>query len=127
MVNYKNIALFGVIGFQIACSSHIAEKDISALISEPTDESRAELVSVVSGALDNAKITLADDALVNNSQLIITRKQHKTIQDGVLLGRSYELPEHFNLVINTERCFLVRQKTGERWTLKQTRCVVKEE
>lgn len=126
MFNLKKIVLPGVLVLLAACRPSIAEKDIGALIIEPDSNSRAELLAVVSAALDNAKITLADDALVHSSQLVITRKHHSTIQNGVLLGRSYELPEHFNLVINAGRCMLVRQKTGRRWQLKQTRCVAAE-
>ena len=122
----KNILVFGLFSLLAACKTLDVEKDISALIVEPTEQSRAELLAVVSSALDHAEITLADDALVHASQLIITRKQHKTIQNGVLLGRSYELPEHFNLVLNQGRCMLIRQKTAKRWQLTQTRCVVNE-
>ena len=124
MSDLGKIAMLGTIVLLAACMPSIAGKDISALIVEPTADSRAELLGVVSAALDHAEITLADDALVHTSQLIITRKQHKSIQNGVLLGRSYELPEHFNLVLNQGRCMIVRQKTGKRWQLKQTRCVV---
>jgi len=122
----KKIALLGAMGLSSACMPSIAEKDVGALIVEPDSNSRAELLQVVSAALGQAEILLGDDALVESSQLIITRKQHKSIQNGVLLGRSYELPEHFNLVINQGRCTLVRQKTGQRWQLRQTRCVVNE-
>ena len=124
MFDLRKIVVLGTIVLLAACRSPIAEKDISALIVEPTANSRAELLGVVSEALDHAEITLADDALVHASQLIITRKQHKTIQNGVLLGRSYEFPEHFNLVLNQGRCMLIRKKTGKRWQLKQTRCIV---
>ena len=125
MFDLRKIVVLGTIVLLAACRSPIAEKDISALIVEPTANSSAELLGVVSAALDHAQITLADDALVYASQLIITRKQHKNIQNGVL-GRSYELPEHFDLVLNQGRCMLIRQKTGKRWQLKQTRCVVNE-
>ena len=122
----KKIVLLGTMILIGACQSSIAEKDVSALVVEPTAMSRAELLGVVSAALDQTKITLADDALVQSSQLIITRKQHRNIQNGVLLGRSYELPEHFDLRLNQGRCMLIRQKTGQRWQLRQTRCVVNE-
>jgi len=126
MLKLKQLFVSSFWIFLLACKSPIAEKDVSALIVEPGANSRAELREVVSAALDHAEILLAADALVHSSQLIITRKRHRNIQNGVLPGRSYELPEHFNLVINQGRCTLVRQKTGERWQLKQARCVVDE-
>lgn len=126
MPDLSKIAVLGAIFLIAACMPSIAEKDVSGLIVEPDANSRAEILGIVSAALDHTDIILADDALLHSSQLIITRKQHKNIQNGVLLGRSYELPEHFNLVIDQGRCTLIRQKTGERWQLKQTQCVVNE-
>jgi len=123
MSNLKQRLLCGFTILLAACVSPATGNDVPARIVAPDASSRSELQSVVSEALDRAEILLADDALVHASQLIITRKQHKTIEGGLLQGRSYELPVHFDLVINNSRCYLVQRSTGERWHLRQTKCV----
>ena len=105
-----------------ACATATGRPDLPALLTNPTAESRAELVRAVSGALHGAPITLADDALTRDSTLIVERTRPRT-PDGVPLnGREMGRPEHFRLVKNGTRCVLVHERTGKRWTLKAATC-----
>ena len=105
-----------------ACATATGRPDLPALLTNPTAESRAELVRAVSGALHGAPITLADDALTRDSTLIVERTRPRT-PDGVPLnGREMGRPEHFRLVKNGSRCVLVHERTGKRWTLKAATC-----
>ena len=76
----------------------------------------------MSGALNGAPITLADDALTRDSALIIERPQPRTADGVPLSGRERGRPEHFRLVKNGSRCVLVHEGTGKRWTLKAATC-----
>ena len=105
-----------------ACATASGRRDVPAVLTNPTPESRAELVRTVSGALHGAPITLADDALTRDSTLIIERTPPRT-PDGVpLSGRETGRPEHFRLVKNGSRCVLVHERTGKRRTLKAATC-----
>ena len=55
-----------------ACAS--AQPEVAAVIDKPTQESRAELAQAVSGALNGAHVTLADDALTKDSVLVIEKR-----------------------------------------------------
>ena len=97
-----------------ACATVSAGRDVPALITTPTAESRAELRRVVSRALNGASLTIADDALTRDSVLIIER----ALSSGREMGR----PEHFRLVKNGARCVLVHERTGKRVTLASAGC-----
>jgi hypothetical protein len=90
-----------------------AQPDVAAVIDKPTKESRAELAQALSGALNGAPVTIADDALTQDSLLIIERP---------LSGRDLGKPEHFRLVKTGEHCALVHERTGKRTTLASTTC-----
>jgi hypothetical protein len=100
-----------------ACASSFAQSDVAAVIDQPTQESRAELAQAVSGALNGAPVTLADDALTRDSLLIIERAR--------LSGRELDRPEHFRLVKVGKQCALVHERTGKRTTLASTTCLPK--
>ena len=105
-----------------ACTSSLAQPDISAIIDKPTKESRAELARAVSSALNGAPVTLADDALTRQSLLII-EKVHPRDASGVpLSGRDFDRPEHFRLIKSAEHCVLVHERTGTRTPLASTTC-----
>ena len=105
-----------------ACATATGRPDLPALLTNPTAESRAELVRAVSGALHGAPITLADDALTRDSTLIIERTAPRTADGVPLSGRETGRPEHFRLVKNGSRCMLVHERTGKRWTLTAATC-----
>jgi hypothetical protein len=105
-----------------ACVTTSGGRDLPAVLTNPTAQTRADLARAVSGALHGAPVTLADDALTRDSALIVERAQARA-PDGVpLSGRETGRPEHFLLVKSGSRCVLVHERTGERWTLQAATC-----
>jgi hypothetical protein len=105
-----------------ACPKGSPQHDLPAVLTNPTPESHAELVRLVSGALNGASVTIADDALTRDSLLIIERARPRDAEGHPLVGRETERPERFRLVKNGARCVLVRESTGERWVLASATC-----
>jgi hypothetical protein len=105
----------------VACGTLSAQEQ-PAVIAEPTAQSRAELVRVVSAAMNGQPVTLADDALTRESVLVIERRTPPGPQGRAATGRTLDMPEQFRLLMRGERCMLVRAD-GREWQLEQTRCV----
>jgi hypothetical protein len=106
----------------VACHSRLQANDLPAVIDSPTPAGRAELVNVISKALNGPEVTLADDALTNSSTLIIERKQLRDIRGRIDSGRVMEAPEIFDLVINGSSCVLIHRQDESRYDLKETVC-----
>jgi hypothetical protein len=96
--------------------------DEPAVLTNPTAQSRAELVNVVSRAMNGAPVTLADDALTADDTLIVERAPRRDAQGRPLEGRDTGRPEHFKLVKRDSQCVLVHEATGRRWTLASATC-----
>jgi hypothetical protein len=109
----------------MACRTPPEPAEAPAVLTNPSAESRLELRRVVSGALHRDSVTLADDALTRESVLIIERARARDPNGQLLNGRELDKPEHFHLVKEGERCVLVRERTGERWTLASATCAPK--
>ena len=114
MKHLRAFVMFAVIALLYGCKTDAVRDDVPAQILDSTVESRAELLGVVSDALNGRAVTIADDALTNDS-LLITEPKHLTGRD---LGR----PEHFRLVLSGSRCVLVHQETESRFELTKTSC-----
>ena len=99
------------------------EADPPALLVAPSAETRHELAHAVSEALNGASVHVADDALTTESHLIITRAERRDAAGRLLLGRSTETPERFDLVKHGDACILVQERTARRWPLKSARCI----
>ncbi|PYQ02679.1 MAG: hypothetical protein DMF82_15455 [Acidobacteria bacterium] len=115
------LALAGILSV-VACAPVSAQRDVPAVVTSPTPESRAELARLVGRALSGAKVTIADDALTRDSELIIERGWARTAKGVPLDGRETGRPEHFRLVKNGSSCVLVHERTGKRFTLLSATC-----
>lgn len=113
-MRYRIAITIAAAALLIACKSGAVRDDLPAHITAPDARSRAELLRVVGIALNARTITIADDALVNDSLLIIEPKY--------LTGRELSTPEHFRLVLNGTRCILVHQENESRTELRNTSC-----
>lgn len=104
------------------CAAAAGPRDLPAVLTNPTAESRAELTRTLSAALHGAPVTIADDALTRDGTLIIQRTEPRTAAGVPLSGRQTGRPEHFRLVKKGSRCVLVHERTGRRWTLETATC-----
>ena len=105
-----------------ACKGHLQADDLPAVLEESTVASRAELVRVISNALNGISVTLAADALTKSSKLVIERIQRRNLQGRIGGGRVLELPEQFRLVIDDSGCVLVRLADDAHYLLKDASC-----
>lgn len=105
------------------CAGQDASTDTSALRINVTESAQTELSNVVSAALDGVAVTIADDALMNESALVLESGNNRSMNQPAGLGRNRTRPSHFHLIIDARRCFLIHEETGLRWLLADTECV----
>jgi hypothetical protein len=104
-----------------ACAS-LAQSSAPAVLLAPDAASRAELQRVVAAALERETVTLADDALMHASFLLIERTPRRDAAGLRLNGRELDRPERFDLSIRQGRCVLTHQRTAVRHELRHVRC-----
>jgi hypothetical protein len=114
------VTALGVWSLAATCATTPREKGVPAVITNPTLESRAELVRVVSEALHGAPIALADDALTRESTLIIERAGARGPDGTPLQGREPGRPERFLLVRTGSGCALVHEASGQNFPLESS-------
>jgi len=115
------LALVAGVSIVGACGSLHAERP--AVIARPTAAARAELMRVVTLALDGAPVTLADDALTRDSVLLVERRTPAGPQGRAATGRTLDEPARLRLVLEGTRCELVREADGRRFPLRDVTCV----
>jgi hypothetical protein len=105
-----------------ACKIDSSGDERPARIVAPTSASRAELERAVSAALDGVAVQLADDALVQDSVLIIEPRAYRDAQNNRIMGRDPGVPTQFRLLKHGDQCILERTDTHGRWVLSDTTC-----
>ena len=105
-----------------ACAQRSARPEVPAVLTSPTEATRAELLRAVGEAMNGAPVTLAADALTREDTLIVERAERRDTKDMNLGGREMRRPDHFRLVKHGAACVLVHVETGRRWTLSSATC-----
>jgi hypothetical protein len=105
-----------------ACQNLSAQGDGPAVIANPGEASRSEIQSVLSEALGERSIRIADDALTQSSILTLEGAVRGDPAREAPRGRDLGGPERFDLVLDNGRCFLVYRGSGRRWRLHETEC-----
>jgi hypothetical protein len=105
-----------------ACAASGSAPEGPALLVAPDTQTREELNRAVSSSLNDAPVTLADDALTKGSTLIIERQPARDAAGRLLGGRESGKPDHFHLVASGPRCTLVHEESGRRIVLTTATC-----
>jgi uncharacterized lipoprotein YbaY len=117
------VLLLSVVAFA-GCKNVAPETDQPAVIVNPDSASRAALQAAVNGALQT-DVALADDALTQDSLLVIERRIPQTVEGSDAGGRTMQAPIQFQLVLNGADCVLVDQRNQARTILADTDCAIK--
>lgn len=118
---YRSLLPLAALCSLTACAS-MAQEDVPALVVDPTSESRVEILRIVHSALNASNVTIAADALTQESVLVIERKPARDGRGQRLSGRDYEKPERFHLVKHGARCALIHARTNTRYELEDVKC-----
>ncbi|MGS2723311.1 hypothetical protein ACVBEJ_06165 [Porticoccus sp. GXU_MW_L64] len=98
-------------GCQVPAKSDLVP---ARLVSESQQPGAHPLARLISAMLDGAKVTLADDAFYNSSEVII---------EGPRLGRTFEKPRHFRLWLKDGHCVLEHVESAQRFVAYGLECV----
>ncbi len=105
-----------------ACRTIPDQRDVPAVIVDPTAQTKAALSKAVSEALHGLPVKLADDALTKTDLLIIEREHPRDPAGHPLDGREREMPEQFQLVKSGDQCILIHRRTERRFSLMDVAC-----
>ncbi len=96
--------------------------DTPAVFTHHSPQGLAELTAIVSAALDKKNVTLAQNTFTTSSMLVIERKPRRDSSGQLIMGRSYEIPQKFDLVLNQGSCYLLHERSNRRWLLRKSEC-----
>lgn len=104
-----------------ACAS-MAGEETSAVLTQPSSQTHAEIIKIVSAALNVPTVTIAADALTRDSLLVIERTPVRDAGGRRLQGRELTQPEQFQLLHSKNKCVLLHVRTGARYELTGNVC-----
>lgn len=109
-----------------ACRDTQVQEFRPALLTNPGQESHAEIQQTISTALNGVSVMLADDVFTMNSVLVIERGMQRGIERPPEMGRDLGRPSRFQLVTNGSECVIIDEQSGVHWPLSNVKCTKEE-
>ncbi len=98
----------------MSCNSVNLDNTEAAVLTNPSPAVYAEITEAVSAMLGGRAVTIATDTLQSTSRLVI--------DPSIMTGRDSAKPDHFQLMIDKTRCFIVHEQSGQITELKKASC-----
>lgn len=108
-----------------ACATPASSGDVAAVITNASSQTHDEIRRVISAALNGAPVTIAPDALTQDSVLTIERTPMRDERGLLVNGRDTGRPEIFELRKKGRLCTLVQLRNDKHITLGLARCTAK--
>ena len=108
------LTLITLAGCQLAAQDNRVPARLAPEVEKTTPH---PLTAIVSYMLNGAKVTLANEAFYNNSEVII---------EGPKLGRTFEKPNRFRLWLKDSNCLLEHVESGAEFDVHGVPCVAVE-
>ena len=99
-----------------------AHQPIPAILPDNSSEARIEIVDVVSKALGDKKVPIAQDVFQESSRLLLGPKPLVAPNGTPVYDASSPPALVFELIKQGESCLLRRLDTMQTWSLKTTLC-----
>jgi len=99
-----------------------ASQSVPALLTESTQADRQQISRIVGDALnrESEDIQLSQSVFTRTHLLIIQRLPDKS--NSHLYGQSFDMPNHFTLLKDSQGCLIHHRQSGRDWRLENLQC-----
>ncbi|MFL2840505.1 MAG: hypothetical protein ACJ0BT_01505 [Pseudohongiellaceae bacterium] len=123
---YKILLSFLAV-FLVGCETAEIKPALRLKSENINDNSREVLERVISEMLGDTSTLIAEDAFVEDVEIVVERRRVNDSEGNRILDRTFELPVHFRLWKQRNICLLEYVETGEMSEIPGLRCSEKNE
>ncbi len=110
----------------LCLSSCEATKPLPALrvvLQESNEDDRKFIEQALTEMLNNSNVIIAEDAFIENSEIIIESQSINDNEGNRILGRSFESPLHFRLWKQGNVCLIEYVETEQKKEVPNLQCI----
>jgi hypothetical protein len=108
-----------------SCLAIQSLQPVEALLQQPSVKSRLILENAIGDLLNSQPIKLADNAFLQKSTVIISRRQPKDSSGNLLDGREMRQADTFSLFTEGGKCYVKHDQSGNIKLLDNIKCNTK--
>lgn len=96
---------------------------VRVVVEESNEDDRKFIEQALTEMLNNSNVIIAEDAFIENSEIIIESQSINDNEGNRILGRSFESPLHFRLWKQGNVCLIEYVETEQKKEVPNLQCI----
>ncbi len=96
---------------------------VRVVVEESNEDDRKFIKQALTEMLNNSNVIIAEDAFIENSEIIIERQSINDNEGNRILGRSFESPLNFRLWKQGNVCLIEYVETEQKKEVPNLQCI----
>ena len=116
------VFLLGISFALIGCKTMTEQEPVKALLSEMTESTQLQIVKAVSTSMNGKSVKITEGSFSSDNRISVSTNMTATFEGNPINGRVSELPQHYQLMLLGNACYLVHEETGTEYALENVSC-----
>ena len=106
----------------VACKTMPPQESVKALLSEMTESTQLQIVKAVSTSMDGKSVKISDNSFSTENRMSVSTNMTATFEGNPINGRVTDKPQHYQLMLLGNACYLIHEETGIEYALENVSC-----
>ena len=105
-----------------ACKTITTVEPVEALLVDMNEDIKLQITKIVSDSMAGKSVRIADSVFSADSRMSVATNMTTTFEGNPINGRVTERPQHYQLMLRGQDCYILHEETGAEYPLLDVAC-----
>ncbi len=106
----------------MACKTMTQAEPVKALLIEMNETAQLQIVKAISTSMNGKSVKISDASFSSDNRISVATNMTATFEGNPINGRVSELPQHYQLMMRGNACYLLHEETATEYILEGVSC-----
>ena len=106
----------------VACKTMPEQEPVKALLTEMTEATQLQIVKAVSTSMNGKSVKISENSFSTDNRITVATNMSATFDGNPINGRVTERPQHYQLMLRGQDCYILHEETGAEYPLLDVAC-----
>lgn len=105
-----------------ACKTITTVEPVDALLVDMNEDIKLQITKIVSDSMAGKSVRIADSVFSSDSRMSVATNMTTTFEGNPINGRVTDMPQHYQLMLRGQDCYILHEETGAEYPLLDVAC-----
>ena len=106
----------------VACKTVSTVEPVEALLTEMTESTQLQIVKAISTSMNGKSVKISVSSFTSDNRLTVMTNTEAMHNGNPINGRITDMPQHYQLMLRGNACYLVHEETSTEYSLENVNC-----